>query len=199
MRSTSTAAARCTTALTQTALQPSRSLPALAAISTFSMSKVQRCQSLLRHHSLQLLRRGAAQDGTCCRMERLCTRCAEAPVSVKPAAAFKSPTASAFAVGCSHRPPAPLSTPRRAPGKSNLLLPCARREACLQRSQQPLVASNPLPSLSQLLPQLPVQPSPSSGSSRAFQLRNDSGVLVPATAPQPNHPLQFPANFTLAV
>ena len=75
-------------------------------------------------------------------------------------------------------------------------------DACLQRSQQQV--QQPLPSLSQLLPQLPVlpslsqsmpqlpvQPPPSSGSNRAFQLRNDSGVLV-----QHNHPPQFSRHFS---
>ena len=65
-------------------------------------------------------------------------------------------------------------------------------DACLQRSQQPV--QQPLPSLSQLLPQLPVQPPPSTGSTRAFQLRNDSGVLV-----QPNHPRQFSRHFSHSV
>ena len=62
-------------------------------------------------------------------------------------------------------------------------------DACLQRLQQPV--QQPLPSLSQLLPQLPAQPPPSTGSTRAFQLRNDSGVLV-----QPSHPRQFSRHFS---
>jgi hypothetical protein len=79
-----------------------------------------------------------------------------------------------------------------AEASASLLFPPARRDATSQGfHQSPLAASNPIPSFSQLMPQHPVQPSSSSGSNRAFQLRNDSGVLVPTPGLWPNHTRWF--------